>query len=184
MTGGFSLPAMNQTAHDLIAALAADGHTVAVAESLTGGQLVAALTAVSGASRVVRGAVIAYAPDVKTSLLGVDVELLDSQGPVCAEVAQQMARGARVGLGADYGVSTTGEAGPESASGQPVGTVHVAVDGPRGSTSWALQIPGSRRDVQQSAAHAALRLLVDARLGPSPGTQVNSQAPGAGNNPD
>jgi nicotinamide-nucleotide amidase len=173
-----------ESAHDLIAALAAGGNTLAVAESLTGGQLVATLTAVPGASRVVRGAVIAYAPDVKASLLAVDTDLLDARGPVCAEVAVQMASGVRAALGASYGVSTTGEAGPESASGKPVGTVHVAVDGPRGSSSRAFRFPGPRSEVQHAAVQAALRLLAESQLAASPGGDAGAHQPRAGNNPD
>ena len=102
---------------DLIARLAADGATVATAESITGGRLVASLTSVPGSSAVVRGSVVAYATDVKTSMLGVDPVLLAELGAVCAEVAEQMAAGVRDRLRATYGVSTTGEAGPDSASG-------------------------------------------------------------------
>jgi len=183
VSAGPTPPARHESAHNLIAVLAADGDTLAVAESLTGGQLVAALTTAPGASRVVRGAVIAYAPDVKASLLAVDTTLLDAQGPVCAEVAEQMARGARVALGASYGLSTTGEAGPESASGQPVGTVYVGVDGPRGSASQAFRFPGPRSEVQRAAVQAALRLLADSRLAPSPGADVGPNQPRAGKNP-
>ncbi len=184
MSGGPTPPDLHETAHDLIAALAAGGDSVAIAESLTGGQLVAALTSVPGSSRVVRGAVIAYAPDVKVSLLAVEANLLDAQGPVCAEVAEQMARGARVALGASYGVSTTGEAGPESASGQPVGTVYVAVDGPRGRASRAFRFPGPRSAVQLAAVRAALHLLADSRPAPAPSADVAPDPTDDGNNLD
>jgi nicotinamide-nucleotide amidase len=162
-------------AGELIGELAARGTTVAVAESLTGGRLVAALTSVPGSSAVVRGAVVAYSSDIKVQLLGVDPHVLAAQGPVCVEVSAQMAQGVRSRLGATYAMSTTGEAGPESASGQPVGTVHVAVSGPSGTTTSQLDLlPGGREDIQSAAVEGALRLLagilalekVGSQLGP------------------
>lgn len=107
--------------------------TVAVAESLTGGQLAAALTAVPGASAVFRGSVTAYATDLKAAVLGVDGILLDQVGAVHGEVASQMAEGVRRVCRADIGLATTGVAGPEPQDGQPVGTVFVAVAGQEGA---------------------------------------------------
>lgn len=146
----------------LIARLADAGSTVATAESVTGGLVAAELTTVPGSSAVVRGAVVAYATDLKVALLGVDRSLLDRAGPVQPEVAEQMAVGVAARLGATYGVATTGEAGPESASGAPVGTVHVAVAGPHGSRSAALRASGTRSVVRAQAVRAALTLLEDA----------------------
>ncbi len=157
---------------ELLAGLISDGATVATAESITGGRLVAALTSVPGSSAVVRGAVVAYATDVKSSMLGVDPRVLAEEGPVSAAVAEQMASGVRDRLGATYGVATTGEAGPDSASGRPVGTVFVAVTGPRGTTTRHLGITGRREQVQLDAVDGALMLLAEVRgaEGPSPAT--------------
>ncbi len=99
--------------------------TIAVAESLTGGLVCGQLVAVPGASAVVRGGVVAYATDVKQSLLRVDPLVLELGGAVQAKVARQMAEGVREVLGAagaraDVGVATTGIAGPDSPDGQPV----------------------------------------------------------------
>ena len=99
-------------AADLVAELTRRGLTIAVAESLTGGLLVAELIAVPGASLVVRGGVVAYATDLKEELLGVDAALLAASGPIHPDVARQMADGVRRRLGADIGISTTGAAGP------------------------------------------------------------------------
>ena len=143
----------------LIGRLARGGTTVACAESVTGGRLVAALTSVPGSSAVVRGAVVAYATDLKISLLGVDPGVLAAQGPVCAEVAEQMADGVRLRLGATWGVATTGEAGPDSASGRPVGTVHVAAAGPSGIRTRLIELSGDREQIQGAAVVAALQLL-------------------------
>jgi len=145
----------------LVAALAAGGVTVATAESVTGGRLVAALTAVPGSSAVVRGAVVAYATDVKSSALGVDPALLAEHGPVCASVAEQMARGVQGLLGATYGVATTGESGPAPASGSPVGIVFVSVAGTRGAVTREMHLGGSREEIQSAAVVGALELLAE-----------------------
>ncbi|GAA5012016.1 hypothetical protein GCM10025734_57140 [Kitasatospora paranensis] len=118
------------------AALRAQGATVAVAESLTGGLLAAALVDVPGASATFRGSVTAYATELKASVLGVDEGLLAVHGPVHPVVARQMADGVRRLLGATYGLATTGVAGPEAQDGLPVGTVHVGFAGP-GEHRWS-----------------------------------------------
>lgn len=138
------------------------GQTLATAESLTGGSLTAQLTDVPGASAVVRGGVVAYSTEVKRDVLGVDAGLLARVGPVHSDVARAMAVAVRALLDATYGVATTGEAGPDSASGQAVGTVHVAVSGPTGSTVASLHSPGDRSQVRAAAVRAALDLLADA----------------------
>src|SRR5690348_17631019 len=115
-------------AHDLASQvldrLRAGGQTVAVAESLTGGLVAAALTDVPGSSAVFRGAVVAYATELKAELLGVDAVMLRRHGAVYPAVAAAMAEGVRARLGATYGVATTGVAGPDPSDGQPVGTAH------------------------------------------------------------
>src|SRR5664280_1577701 len=116
-------------AADLVARLTAAGETVAVAESLTGGLVAAALTDVPGASVVVRGGVLAYATDVKAGVLGVDKVLLARVGAVDGDVAEQMASGVRSLMGATYGLATTGVAGADRVEGKPVGTVYVAIHG-------------------------------------------------------
>ncbi|WP_337061059.1 CinA family protein [Kineococcus sp. G2] len=152
-------PAGGPTAARVVAALRAAGLTVATAESLTGGLVCAALVDVPGASVVVRGAVVAYATELKASLLGVDGALLARTGPVDAEVARQMALGARARLGADVGLATTGVAGPGPADGHPAGTVFVAVAAdvlPGGATARLLRLPGERAAVRRSAVQAVL----------------------------
>ena len=135
MTGPADLPRSPSPADvaDLTARVLAQARrlrlTIAVAESLTGGQLAAAFTAVPGASAVFRGSVTAYATDLKASVLGVDSVLLASSGAVHPEVARQMADGVRRLCGADLGLATTGVAGPEPQDGRPVGTVYVALSG-------------------------------------------------------
>lgn len=153
---------------DLVERLVALGQTVACAESLTGGLVVARLVDTPGASAVVRGGVVAYATELKASLLGVDEELLAARGAVDADVAKQMAAGARRVLGADWGVATTGVAGPDPQDGMPVGRVYVAVAGPPGSRESATverhDLSGGRAAIRLAAVDAALALLAR-RLG-------------------
>ena len=149
-------------AGEAIRLLTAMGRTVAVAESLTGGLVAAALTSVPGASVVVRGGVIAYATELKTALLGVPADLLARHGAVHPAVAGAMAGGVRERLGATYGVATTGVAGPGPAEGKPQGTVFVAVEGPGGPAGTGLQLAGDRRQVREGSVLSVLSLLVSA----------------------
>lgn len=136
------------------------GETLAVAESLTGGLVAAELTSVPGASRSFRGSVTAYATGLKRDLLGVDGALLAERGAVDPEVAGAMARGVRQALGADWGIATTGVAGPEPQDGKPVGTVYVAVSGPRGVRKVArLRLNGDRADIRRESVRSVLELL-------------------------
>ena len=148
-----------QRLHEL---LLARGATLAVAESLTGGALGAALTAVPGVSATFRGAVVAYATDLKASLLGVDASLLGDRGPVDGDVAAAMAAGVRHRLGATYGLATTGVAGPDPQAGRPPGEVHLAVTGPGGTRRERLQLPGDRSAVRAATVLRALLLAADA----------------------
>lgn len=145
----------------LVARLTAAGQTVAVAESLTGGLVAAALTEVPGASVVVRGGVLVYATDLKAAMLGVDEVLLARGGPVDADVAGQMADGVRVLMGATYGLGTTGVAGPDEVDGKPVGTVYVAVAGQGSSRVKALALSGDRGEIRAQSVLAVLALLDD-----------------------
>lgn len=152
----------------LVHELARRGGSLAVAESLTGGAVAARLVAVPGVSAVLRGAVVAYATDLKTALLDVDPALLAEHGPVHPEVARQMARGAAARLGASHALATTGVAGPGPADGRDAGTVLVAVHGPSGERVRTLLLPGTRPVVRDAAVGAALALLA-AELEGEPG---------------
>lgn len=147
---------------DVVGAYRRAGLTVAVAESLTAGLVTARLADVPGASAVLRGGVVAYATDLKHTLLGVDEDLLERCGPVHQEVAEQMATGARSRLGADVAVSTTGAAGPDPQDGAPPGTVFLAVSTASGVRSRRAHVPGDRRAVRQGSVELALRLLLEA----------------------
>jgi len=148
------------SALDIVDALRGTGQTVATAESLTGGLLCATLVDVPGASDVLRGGVVAYLPETKSDVLGVDAALIERVGTVHADVAAAMAEGAVRVMGSTWGVATTGVAGPEPSEGKPVGTVHVAVAGPGGVQTRDLSLHGDRALVREQAVDAALSLLI------------------------
>ena len=146
---------------DLLAALRSRGWTVAVAESVTGGMVTAALVDVAGASLGLRGGVVAYATDLKASVLGVDPALLAARGAVNPDVAGEMAAGVRALLGSDVGLATTGVAGPDPQDGHPPGTVHVAVATAGGVRVESMRLPGDRSAVRTAARDRVLRLALD-----------------------
>ncbi|MCB1101553.1 MAG: CinA family nicotinamide mononucleotide deamidase-related protein [Kiritimatiellae bacterium] len=157
--------------HDTVASVVADlltgsGQTLAVAESCTGGGLGEQLTALPGSSRFFVGGVIAYANAVKESLLDVPAELLADQGAVSGPVAAAMAVGVRTRLGADWGVSITGVAGPGGGTDdKPVGLVYIGVAGPEGSVVREIRFGGSRSSIRNFAMRAALNLLREHLVG-------------------
>ncbi|MGQ0846694.1 MAG: CinA family protein [Sporichthyaceae bacterium] len=127
---------------------------VAVAESLTGGQLCSALAAAPEASTWFRGGVVAYNSEVKHRLLNVP------PGPVvCAAAASAMAEGVLATHRATYAVALTGVGGPDPQDGRPPGTVYVAVAGPAGTTVEELRLPGDPEQVCRLAVRSALQAL-------------------------
>ncbi len=138
----------------VLALLKARGLTLGVAESVTGGLMAARVCAVPGASEVFRGGIVAYASDVKFSLLGVP------EGPVVsAAAAQAMAEGVRRALGTDVALATTGVAGPTEQEGVAVGTVFVGLARADGSEAVELRLPGDRERVRNFATIGAFDLL-------------------------
>jgi nicotinamide-nucleotide amidase len=132
------------------------GVTVAVAESLTGGNLAVALAAAPSASEWFRGSLVAYASEVKHDVLDVP------DGPVVsADAAAAMARGVRRLLAADLAVGVTGSGGPEPQDGQEPGTVFVAVDDGEQPQVRRLDLDGGPQQVLVTAAGEALALLVE-----------------------
>jgi nicotinamide-nucleotide amidase len=133
--------------------------TLATAESLTGGLLGGRVTAVAGSSAYYLGGVVAYATEAKAALLGVDRDLLATQGPVSEPAAAAMAEGARRAFGADLGLATTGVAGPTEQDGRPVGTLCLGVADAAGTATATMRAPGDRAQVRAWAATVALDLL-------------------------
>ncbi len=133
--------------------------SLAVMESLTGGQLSSTITNYPASSKHFIGGVVAYSPDLKIQL-GVPRETIEQFGVVSPETARAMAQAVRRLLKADYGLGVTGVAGPEEQEGKPVGTVYIAIDGPQGvvdgrGPGWR----GGREDQKRQATLAALNLL-------------------------
>ena len=149
-----------RAAAELLRAAEHRGVTVAIAESLTGGQVSSSLVEVPGASRVLVGAVVAYATRIKAQVLGVDAAHLERTGPVDRDVALQMAYGVRRLLGADLGLATTGVAGPGTADGHPAGTVHVAVVAPWGEAHCELHLSGERAQIRRRTVLNVIELAV------------------------
>jgi nicotinamide-nucleotide amidase len=150
----------------VVARLAARAEKVALAESCTGGLLASMLTGVPGASAVLDLGVVAYADQMKQAVLGVEAGLLAAHGAVSEPVARALAEGARRIDGATWGVGITGIAGPGGGTPEkPVGTVHLALCGPGGTTALARLYRFDRDRVRRAAAFEALELLRRA-LGP------------------
>jgi nicotinamide-nucleotide amidase len=148
------------------------GLSLGLAESVTGGLVSGRLTAIPGASDVLRGSIVSYASEVKFDLLGVP------PGPVVnEETALAMAEGARRVLGADVGIGLTGVAGPSEQDGMPVGTLCVGLvigdpvsDAPLRRHATTLRLPGQRQQMREFSVISALDLLRRALLGQLPAT--------------
>lgn len=161
----------------ILDALRAHGHSIAVAESCTGGLLGGRLTAIAGSSAQVLGGIIAYDNRIKVEQLGVNESMLAEHGAVSEPVARAMASGVRARFGAGVGVGITGIAGPGGGSAEkPVGTVWVAVD--VGGVVHAVKpvLPGDRGEIRHRATQIALDRLRRVYAGTSgvPGWTVGS----------
>lgn len=141
--------------------------TVAVAESCTGGLVLARLTDRPGASAFLRGGVVAYSDAVKEQLAGVAAELIEEHGAVSQEVAVALAEGARERLHADIGIGVTGVAGPGGGTPEkPVGLVWIALRGPDGRRLVRrTDQRGTRADVRERTVVATMHLLRRLLLG-------------------
>jgi nicotinamide-nucleotide amidase len=139
--------------------LAQRGQTLSVAESVTGGLVSSMLTDVPGSSQVLRGGIVAYHADLKRDLLSVEEKSIKEQTVVSEEVALEMARGVRATCQSDWAISTTGEAGPETSSGAPIGTVYTAFSAEGAEQSFKRELFGCREDTKKRAALWAIEAL-------------------------
>jgi len=136
------------------------GKTLAVAESCTGGFLAHSITSVPGSSRYFQGGIVAYSNALKTSLLGVSEETLESHGAVSEETIRAMAEGVRERLKTDFGVSTSGIAGPGGGTPEkPVGTVWIAVAGPEETVAKKILLSNNRLVNIRRSTVVALNML-------------------------
>lgn len=139
----------------ILEVLRSRGETISVAESLTGGGLAQALTALPGSSEIFRGSVTAYQSEIKSALLQVPAELISEFGVVSEEVAAAMAGGVLTLMKSTWAISTTGVAGPGPSEGVAAGTVWVAIDGPVSQT-LQLELSGSREIVRNATIAGAI----------------------------
>jgi nicotinamide-nucleotide amidase len=135
------------------------GATLSVAESCTGGMIAERITSVPGSSDYFVGGFLVYNDGMKTKLLGVDPALIAQHTAVSEPVARAMAEGARERTGSTYALSITGEAGPQSATGIPPGTVYIGLASPAGSEVREINVPGDRNRVRMLGAQLALDFL-------------------------
>lgn len=125
--------------------------TIGTAESLTGGAIAKAISSVPGSSRYFRGAIVAYAEDVKMSVLGVSEQTIAEKGVVSEEVVVQMAQGCRKVLNVDFAIATSGIAGPGGGTvDTPVGTVCISIAGPGFCESWTASFEGDRKTIVEA----------------------------------
>lgn len=152
-----------QLAQRVIAALVAQGDTLATAESLTGGLIGATLTSVPGASAAYLGGAISYATELKRTMLHVDAQILDSAGAVSRPAVEAMAAGAQTLTGAAWAVAVSGVAGPDPQEGKAPGTVWIAlVDPDCVVRSECLSLSGDRSQIRASTVISALRWVESA----------------------
>ena len=138
------------------------GKTLVTAESLTGGGIGAALTAIPGASEVYKGGVISYTNEVKHGVLGVSAEILENYGAVSIRTADAMASGVRKLLNADIAVSVTGLAGPGGDEfGHPVGTVCIGYESRANAVVKQFLFTGTREEIREQTIRAALELILE-----------------------
>lgn len=150
---------MTRACCEVLAAL--KGKTLVTAESLTGGGIGAALTAVPGSSEVYKGGVICYTDWVKEHVLGVPGDILEQYGAVSQWTAGYMASGVRKLLNADVAVSVTGLAGPGGDDfGNPVGRVFIGYEDSQTAKVIACLFSGSREEIRDQTIQAALRLIL------------------------
>jgi nicotinamide-nucleotide amidase len=149
-----------RTIDELVATLL-EGHTIAVAESCTGGLFAGRLTDRPGSSGYFAGGIVPYSNQAKSELVGIDPELIERFGAVSPEVAEALADGAMARFGADLGVGITGIAGPEGGTEEkPVGLVCFSMAARESErVTRSVQLPGGRADVRDRATTVAMHLL-------------------------
>lgn len=140
--------------------LSEKGHTLATAESFTGGKIAQQLTAIAGASSYFKGAVVSYATETKINTLKVDKELIAKHSVVSAEVAVAMATNVKKLLDTDFSIATTGNAGPTKGdSDADVGTVYIGIGTPNGVFAQKYTMGNHRERIVQKAVNKAFELL-------------------------
>lgn len=156
---GFEDATVEQLVHNT---LIAQGKTLSVAESCTGGNVAAKFTAMAGASAYFHAGVVSYSNEAKIDILGVSAEDLTRYGAVSEAVAMQMAAGVRHAGQSDYGISTTGIAGPSGGSAEkPVGTVWIGISTPERTFAVMKNCGTDRGQIIQRATAYAIKMLYE-----------------------
>ena len=156
---GFEDATVEQLVHNT---LIAQGKTLSVAESCTGGNVAAKFTAMAGASAYFHAGVVSYSNEAKIDILGVSAEDLARYGAVSEAVAMQMAVGVRRAGQSDYGISTTGIAGPSGGSAEkPVGTVWIGISTPERTFAVMKNCGTDRGQIIQRATAYAIKMLYE-----------------------
>ncbi|NCO33195.1 MAG: hypothetical protein AUJ92_02170 [Armatimonadetes bacterium CG2_30_59_28] len=156
----------NRLLEEVARELTGRGWTISTAESCTGGAVGYRLTSLAGSSHYYVGGVIAYSNAIKTALLGVPESLLEAHGAVSAPCATSMAEGCRKLFGADMAVSVTGIAGPGGGTvPKPVGLVYIGVAHDVVASVREFRFNGDRERVRRSAAHSALKMILNSLNG-------------------
>lgn len=152
---------MESKAARLVTLLKTKECTITTAESLTGGRIAAAITAVPGSSAVFPGGVVSYCDRIKHQVLGVPRTLLETHGAVSEPVARAMAKGAAELMGTDLALSATGLAGPDGdGSGNPVGTVYLGLYA-RGKVRCEKHVfTGDREDIRRQSMERAIEMAL------------------------
>ena len=164
---GHVFGADDDTMESVVGRLLRERHaTVATAESCTGGLIASRITDVPGSSDYFLGGIVAYSNDVKQAVLGVSAEILDAHGAVSSQCAEAMVEGVRNALSADFGLATTGIAGPDGGTAEkPVGLVYVGVGDAAGVHVEEHNWPGTREQFKRRVSQMALNLLRKRILG-------------------
>lgn len=133
--------------------------TIAVAESITGGELAAALTSAPGSSKVFLGGIVAYSVESKVRELGIPKRLINKFGVYSEEIALEMANGVRKKFNSDWSIASIGVAGPGPAEEIPAGSIWLAIIGPQATQNIRLSLQGSREEIRVGAVTSAVATL-------------------------
>jgi len=133
--------------------------TIAVAESITGGKLAAALTSAPGSSKVFLGGIVAYSIESKSQELGIPKRLINKFGVYSEEIALEMANGVRKKFNSDWSIASTGVAGPGPAEETPAGSIWLVIIGPQATQNIRLSLQGSREEIRVGAVTSAVATL-------------------------
>ncbi len=142
--------------------LTEQGSTLATAESCTGGMLATKLTDIKNASQVFLGGVVTYSNQLKTNLLGVNIETLIEFGAISPQCAIEMCQGVLLNLASDYAISITGIAGPTGATkDKPVGLVYIGIATPEIVKAYEFHFYGNRNEIRSQSVAKAIELLLE-----------------------